>query len=114
MSSASPKKPSARRNAPAAARQVPSSPRRETKASAEVSARFWLAYPPAKIQDPLIWELAQRYGVVTNIRQASVTDQLGIVCLEVSGSRKAVDDGVRWLKRKGVSVEPVELSTVAG
>lgn len=83
-------------------------------AEAAVSARFWLAYPPKRIQEPLIWELARRFEIVTNIRQASVTDQLGIVCLEVSGTRKAVDDGVRWLKRKGVSVEPVELSTVAG
>ncbi len=88
--------------------------RRAPAAAGAVSARFWLAYPPQRIQEPLIWELARRFEIVTNIRQASVTDQLGIVCLEVSGTRKAVDDAVRWLKRKGVSVEPVELSTVAG
>ena len=77
-----------------------------------VRRRFWLTYPNDSIQSPVIWELGHKFPLVTNIRQASVTEALGIVCLEVSGTAEAVEDGLRWLKKLGLSVEPVELSAV--
>ena len=79
-----------------------------------VQRRFWLTYPPKRIKTPVIWELGNRFEIMTNIRQASVTDELGLVCLEVEGSVEQVDAGLRWLKKLGLSVEPIELSTVAG
>jgi hypothetical protein len=36
------------------------------------------------------------------------------VCLEVQGTATEVEAGLKWLKKLGLSVEPVELSTVAG
>jgi hypothetical protein len=49
---------------------------------------------------------------VTNIRQASVTDEIGIVCLELDGPRSEVKAAIKWLVKSGVSVEPVEISVV--
>lgn len=79
---------------------------------AESRRRFWITFPPARIQSPVIWELGHRFPLVTNIRQASITEEVGIVCLEVSGPAESIDEGLRWLKRMGLSVEPVELSAV--
>jgi L-aspartate semialdehyde sulfurtransferase ferredoxin len=76
------------------------------------TARLWLMYPPKLIQKPVIWELAQKFTLVTNVRQASVTDEIGIVCLELEGAPDEVSAGVKWLKKLGVSVEPVELSAM--
>jgi len=76
--------------------------------------RLWLMYPPKLIKKPLLWEVARRFKVVTNIRQASVTDEIGIVCLELDGQRAAVKAAIKWLEKNGVSVEPVEISTIAG
>ncbi len=42
-------------------------------------------YPPKLIKKPFIWEVGHKFKVVTNIRQASVTDEIGIVCLELDG-----------------------------
>jgi L-aspartate semialdehyde sulfurtransferase ferredoxin len=84
------------------------------EASGVVQRRLWLTYPPKRIKAPVIWELGHRFEVSTNIRQASVTDEVGIVCLEVQGSATEVDAALKWLKKLGLSVEPVELSTVAG
>ena len=47
--------------------------------------RLWLMYPPKDITNPVIWELGHKFPVITNVRQASVTDEIGIVCLEMSG-----------------------------
>ena len=91
------------------------SPRpRQARASASTAqkTRLWLMYPPRLITDPVIWKLARRFDVVTNVRQASVTDEIGIVCLELEGPRSAIKTAVRWLERQGISVEPVEINVI--
>jgi hypothetical protein len=52
--------------------------------------------------------------LITNIRQASVTDEIGIVCLELQGTRSEVDSAIRWLEKNKVNVEPVEIGVIAG
>lgn len=89
-------------------------PAAKAAGKARIQRRFWLTYPVSRIKAPVIWELAQRFPVVTNIRQASITDEVGIVCLEIDGTPDVINAGVRWMKKVGLSVEPVELSTVAG
>src|SRR5437870_980107 len=83
-----------------------------TKSDIREQRRFWLMYPPRLIREPLIWKLGQRFPVVTNIRQASVTDEIGIVCLEVDGKRADVNAAIKWLEKLGVSVEPVEINVI--
>jgi hypothetical protein len=74
--------------------------------------RFWLMYPPRLIQTPIIWELGTKFDLVTNVRQASVNDEIGIVCLELSGGRQQIKSAIKWLERKGVNVEPVEINVI--
>ena len=69
-------------------------------------------YPPRLIRQPLLWQLGHKFNVVTNIRQASVTDEIGIVCLEIDGKREAVKAAIKWLEKIGVKVEPVEISVI--
>ena len=69
-------------------------------------------YPPKLIREPLIWKLGHKFPVVTNVRQASVTDEIGIVCLEVDGKRADVKEAIKWLEKLGVSVEPVEINVI--
>ena len=85
-----------------------------TKSKSTVQQRLWLMYPPKLIKKPFIWEVGHKFKVVTNIRQASVTDEIGIVCLELDGSRSEVDAAIRWLEKGGVNVEPVEIGVIAG
>jgi len=74
--------------------------------------RVWLTYPPQKIKRPIIWELGHKFKVVTDIRQASVNDELGIVCLELDGARSEINAGIAWLVKSGVKVEPVEINVI--
>lgn len=83
-----------------------------TKSTSPAQRRLWLMYPPKLIQKPLIWELGQRFKVVTNIRQCSVTDEIGIVCLELDGARDEVKAAIKWLEKTGVKVEPVEINVI--
>ena len=84
----------------------------KTQPDTPTQQRLWLMYPPRLIQEPLIWQLGQKFKVVTNLRQASVTDEIGIVCLEVDGKREAVKAAIKWLEKVGVNVEPVEINVI--
>jgi ABC-type methionine transport system ATPase subunit len=74
--------------------------------------RLWLMYPPRLIREALVWKLGIKFNVVTNIRQASVTDEIGIVSLELDGKRSDIKAAIQWLEKKGVSVEPVEINVI--
>jgi hypothetical protein len=86
----------------------------KTSPDSPVQQRLWLMYPPKLIKKPFIWEVGHKFKVVTNIRQASVTDEIGIVCLELQGTRAEVDSAIRWLEKNKVNVEPVEIGVIAG
>ncbi len=75
--------------------------------------RFWLNFPPQLITRPLLWELCKEFQVVTNIRQASVTDEVGIVSLSMDGEAEEIAKAVAWLEAAGVRVDPVEMNTIA-
>ena len=78
----------------------------------EQQTRLWLTFPPKLVKRPLVWELGKKFPLVTNVRQASVTDELGIVCLELDGKRADIKAGIRWLEKLGVKVEPVEINVI--
>jgi ABC-type methionine transport system ATPase subunit len=83
-----------------------------TKPTSPTQRRLWLMFPPKLIKKPLVWEVGHKFKVVTNVRQASVTDEVGIVCLELDGKREDVKAAIAWLEKQGVNVEPVEISVI--
>lgn len=71
-------------------------------------------YPSKLITRPVIYELGKEFDVVTNVRQASVTDEIGIVSLELEGERESIKSAISWLEGLGIKVEPVEINTIEG
>ncbi len=78
----------------------------------EVSRKVWLTFPEDLVERPLIWEVAQKFKVVTNVRQASVSKKIGILGLEISGDEDEVKGAIKFFAENGVSVEPIELDVV--
>ena len=70
-------------------------------------------FPARLITRPVLWELAKKFEVVTNVRQASVTDEIRIVSLELDGQREEIKKAIAWLEEEGIKVEPVEIGTIA-
>jgi hypothetical protein len=88
-------------------------PTAKSKTAAEsVQKRLWLMYPPKLITNPVVWELGHKFPVVTNVRQASVTDEIGIVCLELSGPPNSIKAAILWLEKQGIKVEPIEIGVI--
>ena len=86
--------------------------KKRAKKSEQGRVRLWLMYPPKHITSPVICELVTRFGLLVNLRQAEVRDEIGIVCLELEGPRDELKKATRWLERKDLKVEPVEISII--
>ena len=76
--------------------------------------RLWLTYPARLITRPVIWELAKKFEVTFNVRQASVNEEVGLVSLELQGERDELKRAIAWLEELGIRVEPVEINTIEG
>ena len=97
---------------PTKTKSTNAAPKKADAGNSRQQTRLWLMFPPKLIKEPLIWQLSQKFPVITNIRQASVTDEIGIVSLELDGSRGDIKAAIRWLEKIGVSVEPVEINVI--
>ena len=71
-------------------------------------------FPTKLVTRPILWELGKKFEIVTNLRQASVTDDIGLVSLSLEGDRDELKKGITWLESLGVKVEPVEINTIEG
>lgn len=71
-------------------------------------SRLHLSFPEPLVERPVIYEAANRFGVVPNIRRANVETHSGWVILELSGDQKAIDDAVNWFSEVGVIVNRME------
>lgn len=66
-----------------------------------------LIFPQKLIKKPVIYTMAKRYDVVPNIRRARVTEDIGEVTLELSGTKENLEKAWKYLQRIGVKVEPI-------
>jgi ABC-type methionine transport system ATPase subunit len=70
--------------------------------------RVRLTFPPERIREPLIYHLVKDFDIVTNIRRADVKSDHGWVALELEADEERLQQGIAWLKAKGVTVDPIE------
>ena len=76
--------------------------------------RVMFTFPTNLIQEPIIYNLALKFTVVTNVRQADVSENEGWVMLELEGEEADIEDGLQWVSDKGVRVDPVTGSALEG
>lgn len=79
-----------------------------------VKKKYYLNVPQKLIKEPLIYQLVKKYDIVPNIRQASISDQIGIVAIEIEGEQASVESATQYLQQMGVSVEPIEINVIEG
>jgi ABC-type methionine transport system ATPase subunit len=73
-----------------------------------------LSFPGDLIKEPIIYQLGQKFPIVTNIRRADVTANYGWVVLEIDGEDDAIHRALAWASEAGVRVDPVEGDLIEG
>lgn len=68
--------------------------------------KFFCTFPQAIIQEPIISHtLNAKFGVIPNIRSASITESIAMVSVEIEGESDAIDLSVAYMTERGVTVE---------
>ena len=76
------------------------------------SMKVHITFPEDKIKEPIIYQIGQKYKVITNVRRADVTEKTGWVDLELTGDLKEIERAVEGLKKMGVKVDPIERNII--
>jgi ABC-type methionine transport system ATPase subunit len=70
-----------------------------------VEQRVELTYPKHLLGQPLLYQLARQFDLLTNILEARVTAEEGWLVLAVRGQRAQVLQGLAWMAEQGVEVQ---------
>jgi len=80
--------------------------------SAQQRVKLYLTYPKKLVRAPLIWQATRDFDLVFNIRSASVSEEVGIIAIELDGTEGAIEGAIAWLREQGVTVEPIEKNVI--
>ena len=68
--------------------------------------KFFCTFPQHLISEPIISHtLGVKFGVIPNIRAASITETLALVAVEIEGEEQAILKAVDYMRERGVKVE---------
>jgi len=78
--------------------------------------RVWLTFGNKNlVETPALWRMASKYPDVSfDIRQASVTAEIGIMAVLFEGETERVEAALQCLSEQGVTVEPIEKNVLEG
>jgi hypothetical protein len=77
-----------------------------------VREKVYLTYPTKLLKEPILYQLGHKFRVVTNLRGANISTDVGLVALEIDGDAAEVTAAIGWLREIGVAVEPIEKNVI--
>ena len=70
--------------------------------------KFFCTFPQNLIAEPIVSHtLGEKFGVIPNIRAASITDSVALVAVEIEGEEEAIELSVDYMRERGVHVEEI-------
>ncbi|MCH2103275.1 MAG: NIL domain-containing protein [Planctomycetes bacterium] len=70
--------------------------------------KFFCTFPQNLISEPIVSHtLGEKFGVIPNIRAASITDSVALVAVEIEGEEQAIEQSVEYMRERGVQVEEI-------
>ncbi len=85
---------------------------RRAKTGGVTRGKFYLTYPKKLVKEPLIYQMTRKFDLLFNVRSASVSEEIGIIALELDGSAAEIEGAVAWFRDQGVTVEPIEKNVI--
>ena len=82
----------------------------------DISRRYWFTFPTRnEVEKPIIWQMSRAYpDVIFDIRQTTVRNDQGVMAVLLSGKVEEVEAAVKFLREKGLQVDPIEKSIIEG
>ncbi|HJX38627.1 MAG TPA: NIL domain-containing protein [Anaerolineae bacterium] len=70
-----------------------------------IERKVRLRYPQRLLDRPLIYGLIDNFQLLTNILEAKVDAEQGVLLLAVRGEAHKLQEGLAWMAEQGVEVE---------
>lgn len=78
-----------------------------------ITRRIVLKFPPTLVDKPIAYKLVKEYDLEFNILKASVTPkEEGVLVLELKGKNQNYNDGIKFIKSLGVSIQPLNKDVI--
>lgn len=75
--------------------------------------KYFCTFPQNLIAEPIVSHtLGEKFGVIPNIRAASITDSAALVAVEIEGDDAAIERSVEYMRERGVQVEEINEGSV--
>jgi len=74
--------------------------------------RVRLTIPAEKTKEPIYTRMIKGCGVAVNIRHARIARGEGTVDMEITGQPESIDNAMDYLKKIGISVDPIERNVI--
>jgi hypothetical protein len=72
---------------------------------ANIKKRVVFIIPQEMLLEPILYTINQQYDVKVGIYMSDITDNEGVLKLEIEGEEKQIEDGLTWAMSKGIRVE---------
>ena len=72
-----------------------------------VKRKVTFTFTKELIEEPIIYNLGQQFNLITNIRQADISEDRGWMALELEGKEEDIEQGITWATSRGMRVDPV-------
>lgn len=70
--------------------------------------KIFCTFPQQLISEPIVSHtLGEKFGVIPNIRAASISDTVALVAVEIEGEEAAIKQSIEYLRERGVKVEEI-------
>ncbi len=79
-----------------------------------VKRKIYLTFPKSKTTEAVICDMYDKYKVRFNVRTASVTQEIGLIGLELEATADKIEEAIKYFESRGVGVEPVDMDVMAG
>ena len=71
--------------------------------------KYFCTFPQALIKEPIISHtLNAEFGVIPNIRAASITEEMAMVAVEIEGDVDNIEQAVVYMRERGVTIEEIK------
>ncbi len=77
-----------------------------------IKKKVYLTFPPKQCKEPLIYLAGHKFKIITNIRGANISDEIGIVALEMEGVSTEIEKAMKYFQTNGLKVEPIEMDVI--
>ncbi len=69
--------------------------------------KLFLTFPQQVLNDPLLYVLGRDFKVIPNIKGATITEQMGMMAVELDGEADEIEKAVGFLRSQRVKVEVI-------